>query len=125
MGAARAGRRVVLSGDTRSSDNLVAHAQGVDLLIHEVAAATPADFSASPATQRILAHHTTPLEAAAVFTRTHPKLAVYSHLALRPGVTADELPGLTRPGYAGPLVVGADLMRFIIADSVTVIPVRQ
>jgi ribonuclease Z len=30
-----AGRSVVLSGDTRLSDNLIRHAQGVDLLIHE------------------------------------------------------------------------------------------
>ena len=32
-----AGRSVVFSGDTRVSDNLIRHAQGVDLLVHEVA----------------------------------------------------------------------------------------
>jgi ribonuclease Z len=31
-----AGRSVVLSGDTRVSENLIRHAQGVDLLVHEV-----------------------------------------------------------------------------------------
>jgi len=31
-----AGRSVVLSGDTRVSENLVRHAQGVDVLVHEV-----------------------------------------------------------------------------------------
>ena len=33
-----AGRSVVLSGDTRVSDNLIRYAQGADLLIHEVVA---------------------------------------------------------------------------------------
>jgi ribonuclease Z len=32
-----AGRSVVLSGDTRVSDNLIRYAQGVDVLVHEVA----------------------------------------------------------------------------------------
>ena len=31
------GRCVVLSGDTRVSQNLIRHAQGADLLVHEVA----------------------------------------------------------------------------------------
>ena len=35
------GHSVVLSGDTRPSENLVKHAQGVDLLVHEVYAVTP------------------------------------------------------------------------------------
>jgi len=33
-----ASRSVVLSGDTRVSENLIRHAQGVDVLVHEVAA---------------------------------------------------------------------------------------
>ena len=35
------GHSVVLSGDTRPSENLVKHAQGVDVLVHEVYAVTP------------------------------------------------------------------------------------
>lgn len=114
------GHSVVLSGDTRPSANLIAHAQGVDLLIHEVAAATEVDIEANPATRRVLAHHTTPLEAAGVFTRTHPGLAVYSHIGLRSGITAEEVLRLTRTGYAGPLVMGADLMRISVGDSIAV-----
>jgi ribonuclease Z len=115
-----AGHAVVLSGDTRPNDSLIAHATGVDVLIHEVAAATDSDYATSSLSRSILAHHTTPVEAAAVFTRTHPRLAVYSHLALRPGVAAADLLPLTRPGYQGRLVLGADLMRITIGDSVTV-----
>lgn len=114
------GHSVVLSGDTRPSENLIAHAEGVDLLVHEVAAATAADFAASPLSRNVLAHHTTPAEAAVVFTRTHPRLAAFSHIGLRPGMMAQDIVPLTRKGYTGPLVLGADLMRFTIGDSVVV-----
>ena len=114
------GHSVVLSGDTRPNENLIAHAMNVDVLIHEVAAATSADLAASPATRRILAHHTTPSEAAIVFARTHPRLAVFSHIGLRPGVTLADVTEPVHSGYPGPLLVGADLMRLTIDDSVTV-----
>lgn len=35
-----AGRSVVLSGDTRFNENVIRFSQGVDLLVHEVAAMT-------------------------------------------------------------------------------------
>lgn len=114
------GHSVVLSGDTRLSPNLIAHAQDVDLLVHEVAAATPADYAANALSRSVLAHHTTPIEAAEVFSRTRPKLAVYSHIVLRPGMPDGDLLPQTRAGYAGPLILGEDLMRFTVGDSVTV-----
>lgn len=114
------GRIIVLSGDTRPSEQLVAMATGVDLLIHEVALATAADLAASALSRGILAHHTTPGQAGVIFHRTRPRLAVYSHIVLRPGASAADLIPLTRTEYDGPLVLGADLMQFTITDSVAV-----
>ena len=92
-----AGRSVVLSGDTRISENLIRHAQGVDLLIHEVA--SPEAFqrvgTAREWAQSIVAHHVTPEQAGEVFSRTKPKLAVYSHI-VPPMATEQELIPLTR-----------------------------
>ena len=110
------GRSAVLSGDTRFSENLIRHATGTDLLIHSVAAVRP-ELLASPVFQAILAHHTKPDEAGTVFTRTKPKLAVFSHLTLlgTPQVTAvteQEVVELARKNYSGPLLVGEDLMVF-------------
>jgi ribonuclease Z len=115
-----AGRAVLLSGDTRYSLNLIAHAEGVDLLIHEVAAATREDLAAHERTRVIVGHHTTPDSAGQVFGRVRPKLAVYSHIVLFPGVREADLVPLTRLHYAGPLVIGQDLMRFDIGDTVAV-----
>jgi ribonuclease Z len=124
------GRSVTLSGDTRYDENLVKHATGTDLLIHEVGSAKPELLAASVPVQRIIAHHTTPREAGQVFARTHPKLAVYSHIVLQSSEkiaepTLEEVVAETRQTYEGPLVVGEDLMAFEIGDTVSVRPYRK
>ncbi len=113
-----AGRSVTISGDTRFSENLIKHASGTDLLIHQVAAAR-AELLEHPTFKVILDHHTKPEEAGTVFSRTKPKLAVYYHFVLLgspkvPPITEKEVVELTRKTYAGPLAVGEDLMAFRI-----------
>ncbi|HEY8793901.1 MAG TPA: MBL fold metallo-hydrolase [Gemmatimonadaceae bacterium] len=113
------GRSVVLSGDTRYSPNLIRHAKGTDLLIHEVAAASADELRRDQHLRTIIDHHTTPDRAAAVFNEVRPKLAVFSHIVLR-GVSAEEMMRTTRQTYAGPLQLGEDLMRFHVGDEVTI-----
>ena len=115
-----AGHSVVLSGDTRQSPNLIRVARGTDLLIHEVAAITETGLASDAHLRIIAAHHTMPERAGEVFTAVHPKLAVYSHIVLRGGATTADIMRLTRTTYDGPLVVGSDLMSFVIAKEVTV-----
>jgi ribonuclease Z len=119
------GRSVVLSGDTRFSENLIRFAQGVDVLVHEVIAAELQRSRASDPerAERVIAHHTTPEQAGEVFTRVKPKLAVYSHIG-PVTATANELIPPTRKTYSGPLEVGEDLMVIDIGDTVTVAPRR-
>ncbi len=121
------GHSVTISGDTRFSENLIRHAMGTDLLIHQVAMAREELVKISRPVQIILAHHTKPEEAGVVFTRTHPKLAVYYHFSLQgsPQVappTEKDVLELTRKTYSGPLELGEDLMTFSIgADGVAMI----
>jgi len=115
------GHSVVLSGDTRPSENLVKFAQGTDVLVHEVLdpeAYFDVGNSMTPEqTKRIRDHHTTPEEAGRVFTRVAPKLAVYSHIV--PPDVPDVVPH-TRKTYSGPLEVGEDLMTIEIGEQVRV-----
>ena len=123
------GRSVSISGDTRFSENLIKHAAGSDLLIHQVAAARE-ELLALPSFKVILDHHTKPEEAGTVFSRVKPKLAVYYHFVLLgspkvPPITEKEVVELTRKTYAGPLVVGEDLMAFRLdADGVVQLPAK-
>lgn len=117
-------RVAVISGDTQYNENVVKFGTGVDLLIHEVAMAQP-ELSGEPRIQRILNHHTTPQEAGLVFSRAKPKLAAYTHLVMLatasvPAPSIQDLIAQTRETYAGPLVVGEDLMSFEISDTIRV-----
>ena len=122
-------RAVVISGDTRYDKNLIAAANGADLLIHEVAMASDEILESSERFRRIFSHHTTPEQAGEVFKQVRPKLAVFTHIVIlgefgptTPAAPLESLLARTRKNYDGPLVVGDDLMSFIIDDEVTVVP---
>ncbi len=125
------GHSAVISGDTRFSENLVRFATGTDLLVHEVAAVRPELLSTSataPTARRILSWHSSPEDVGLVFERSHPKLAVFTHVVLlttdasiAPPDVADVL-ARAKKVYSGPIVVGEDLMAFVVGDSVAVHP---
>ena len=119
-----AGRSAVISGDTRPNANVVKYGTGADLLIHEVAFVRP-ELASEPFIQRIMAHHTTAREAGMIFERTRPRLAAFTHLVFLAGehvppATVDDVIAETRQAYAGPLVVGEDLMSFDIGEMVRI-----
>jgi ribonuclease Z len=114
------GHSAVISGDTTFNENLIRHARGTDLLVHEVTSATGAGAENKEQLQRIRRNHTTPDQAGAVFSRAQPKLAVYNHLLLFGDAKAEDLIPATRANYSGPLVVGADLMAIDIGDTVDI-----
>ena len=123
-----AGRSVVISGDTRVSENLIRHSQGVDLLIHEAfpvnaLRARGPEYFGSKQWAAILQHHTMPEQAGEVFSRVKPKLAVISHYADDQTPSADlarEMITSARKSYSGPLEVGSDLMVIEVGDTVQV-----
>jgi ribonuclease Z len=111
------GHSVILSGDTRLSENLIHHAEGVDVLIHETfdAVAARARSANLVATDVVIAHHTTPEQAGQVFARVRPRLAVYSHAPATPSVIEQ-----TRKTYSGPLEGAEDLLTIEIGDHIAV-----
>lgn len=123
------GRSVVLSGDTRPSDNLVKFASGADLLIHEVGRwkqdpaligppdeRLPNSRQTRGQAQTVAAHHTDGVEAGRVFQSAKPKLAVFSHFNGDP----QRILSLVRQTYAGPVEFGEDIMTIDIGNTVTV-----
>jgi ribonuclease Z len=112
-----AGRSVVLSGDTRPSDNLVKFAAGTDVLIHEALDPVMARARGlDPAvTESVIAHHTTGEQAGTIFARVKPRQAVYSHAPASDGLITQ-----TRRTYTGPLEGAEDLLTIEIGDGVVV-----
>jgi ribonuclease Z len=118
------GRVAVLSSDTRHNQNVIKYGKGADLLVHEVAMARP-ELMKEAYVQRIIGHHTTPLDCGRVFAQTRPKLAAYTHVvqfasSTVPPPSIEDMMAETRQTYDGPLEMGEDLMSFEIGDTVTV-----
>jgi ribonuclease Z len=111
------GHSVVLSGDTRPSDNVVEHARGVDVLVHEVQVPSPGATKEANLANVSLSVHSEPEAVAKIFEQARPKLAVYSHI-IPPDVTSDDL--LAATPYSGKLVVAHDLMMITVGDEIVV-----
>src|SRR5215471_19230053 len=84
------GHSVVLSGDTRYSENLIRFAKSTDLLVHEVVVA-PDTMGKTDPRYNIFMQHTTPEQAAKVFNEVKPNLAVYSHISKLYGQTEEDI----------------------------------
>ncbi len=125
------GKVIVLSGDTRYSENLIRHAQGADLLVHEVVSA-PEPLRKNEFIQRQYGYHTAPDELARVLLATKPKMAALNHFVLLGNITfpaptaEDVVKDIRAAGYDGPLTAGVDLMGIELGDAIKIIaaPVR-
>jgi ribonuclease BN (tRNA processing enzyme) len=108
-------RSIVISGDTRYSDNLVALAKGADLLIHEAiyAPAIPqmAGENAPTLAEHLRRSHTSAEEVGLVAARAGVKKLVLSHLVPGgPQVTDAMWLAAVRTNFTGDVAIGRDLM---------------
>jgi ribonuclease BN (tRNA processing enzyme) len=109
-------RSIVISGDAAPSESLVAAANGVDVLVHEVYSPTNLKAEDRPGgefwPQYMREFHTSDEELGALAARIKPKLLVLTHI-IRRGATDEELlAGIRKGGFNGPTVVGHDLSRY-------------
>lgn len=115
------GRSFVHSHDTRLSENLIAQAAGVDVLLHEVAMARPESLAVSAHARTVLEHHITPREVGQVFDRIRPQLALLTHVVLKgpnPPSLGDVLEAVGET-YSGPVIVARDLMEIRFGTNVS------
>jgi ribonuclease BN (tRNA processing enzyme) len=111
-------RSIVISGDTRPSENLVRLAKGADVLVHEVMylpaleKLVASEPNAATLRAHLMAAHTTTEQVGRIATAAGVKTLVLSHFV--PGgtpVTPDKVwYDAVKPHFAGRIVVGRDLM---------------
>jgi ribonuclease Z len=102
VGAARPGRRLVLSGDTRPHANLVKASQGADLLVHE------STFSDDEQERARETRHSTAREAAWVAREAGAQRLILTHLSSRHDTDPSKLLAQAREEFKGPIEVAHD-----------------
>lgn len=111
-------RSIVVSGDTRESEELVKLAKGADVLVHEVMLPDRVRELLSGLPNRealersVISHHTTAEQVGRVAAAAQVKTLVLSHFvpAEDPDVPDEEWIAPVRKHYSGPIIVGRDLM---------------
>lgn len=107
------GKRIVFSGDTRPVAALSEAAKGADLLVQEVFVdremqPVPGVRSAETIAA-VQGYHTTPAQAAAIASEAGVKALALTHI-VPPAADRRALAAEVRAGFAGPVIVGEDLM---------------
>ena len=104
-------KRIVISGDTRYSDNLISAAQRADVLVHEVF--IELKFNASRMSEQtvknIKDYHTSPEEVGKVASKAGVKKLVLTHF-VPPDFDEEQLKGRISKYFSGEIIVGSDLM---------------
>ena len=112
-----ADRSIVISGDTRYSENVIKLARGADVLVHEVVSREfwerPGGLQPPDVVRHILASHTDAPDVGRVAAAAGVGMLVLSHYVPTegPGAPSDEqwIAGVRRH-FKGKVVVGTDLM---------------
>ena len=113
-----ADRSIVVSGDTRRSENLIKLAKDADILVHEALFPAGVDRlvagvpNAATLKQSILSHHTSAEDAGRVAQQAGVKTLVLSHFVPPedPEITDRMWIEAARAHYDGNIVVGKDLL---------------
>jgi ribonuclease BN (tRNA processing enzyme) len=105
------GKSIVISGDTSPSEEIVAHCQPCDVLVHEVY--SPESVLSMPDYKTYRAkYHTSTSELAEIANRTKPGILVIYHTAGRGPhgpIPEDQLLREIQKTYHGKVVIGHDL----------------
>ena len=111
-------RSIVISGDTRPSDNLIKLAQGADVLVHEVMYLPALDSlvasipNAKTLREHLIASHTTTEQVGRIASAAGVKTLVLSHFVPGgfPFLNDEVWFDAVRPHFSGNLIVGHDLL---------------
>lgn len=116
------GHVFVHSHDTRYCDNLIRHAEGADVLVHEVAMARAEVLAKHPHVRTVLEHHITPREVGRVFAQVRPKVAMLTHLVLKApdAPSIEDLLDEVGQEYAAPVMVARDLTVIRFGTTITI-----
>ncbi len=102
-------KTIVISGDTRPSQNLIRYSEGADILVHEVYSQAGFDKKTEVWKKYHASHHTSTFELGEIAKKTKPGLLVLHHILFW-DATEEELLDEISQIYDGLVSVGSDMM---------------
>ncbi len=108
---------VVISGDTRTCDELATLAAGADVVIHEVIRSKAVSGSFANA---VTNYHADSVALGGMMSGTDVPVLMLTHIIPAPESDADEqalIDEVREGGYRGDIVVGKDLDRYVLGDN--------
>jgi ribonuclease Z len=105
---------IVISGDTRPSENLVRFAQGADILVHE-AYVRKSSAPDDPNHWSIYRYHTSAKEAGEIAAKAKVKTLVLTHL-IPAGAPDQEFLDEAKKTFSGKIIVGHDMTNLRLND---------
>ena len=102
-------KTIVISGDTRPSQNLIRYSEGADILVHEVYSQAGFDKKTEVWKKYHASHHTSTFELGEIAKKTKPGLLVLHHILFW-DATEEELLDEISQTYDGLVSVGSDMM---------------
>lgn len=111
------GKKIVYSGDTTISDNLIERAKGADVLIHEIIYA-PDDFiEKNKRFQKVYKSHTNVEQIIKILNITKPKLAIITHELIF-FESPKNILKMIKDKYNGEIIFAEDLTSFDIGNTI-------
>tara|TARA_X000000950_G_scaffold158736_1_gene194542 strand:- start:3166 stop:4059 length:894 start_codon:yes stop_codon:yes gene_type:complete len=104
-------KRILISGDTAMSKNLISYGEDLDYLIHEIYSQKGFDNKTPDWQKYHQAHHTGPKEVAEIANLLQPKSFILSHILFW-GSSEQEILDEVKTFYTGKIIVAEDGMIF-------------
>ena len=104
-------KKILISGDTAISKNLISHGENLDYLIHEIYSQKGFNNKTPDWQKYHQAHHTGPKEVAEIANLLQPKSLILSHILFW-GSSEQEILDEVKTFYSGKIIVAEDGMIF-------------
>ena len=112
-------KKIVYSGDTSVSENVLSNAKDADILIHEVIAMSDKIYKKNKKHRDVAATHTTVKQLISILKKTKPKLTILNH-ALLFGVSEKSVLEKIKKDYKGEVIFSYDLMSLDVGKEINI-----
>tara|TARA_B100000902_G_C27289195_1_gene906205 strand:- start:1220 stop:2116 length:897 start_codon:yes stop_codon:yes gene_type:complete len=112
-------KKIVYSGDTTYSKDVISNSKNADILIHEVIAASKKIYNNNKKLRKVVSSHTDVNQLIEILKTCKPKLTILNH-ALLFGVSENDVLSLIEREYKGKVIFAKDLMSIDLGEEINI-----